>query len=158
MRSFHQVRKISGHCDSLKMRWVMLSLYRPAPWTKYCPQFASKMGTYVSRDFFLTTEFACTYVRKMYCEIFVRVIFRVIQLIPKTPMMGFVMGSHHGPLAARWCCRRRSHSHAKTTARRPPGRFVSDPSAAAVVVSPPPPAFVVTVSVTTAIRHCRHRF
>jgi hypothetical protein len=40
----------------------------------------------------------------------------------------------------------------------PPGRFVSDPSAAAVVVSPPPPAFVVTVSVTTAIRHCRHRF
>ena len=78
----------------------MVSLYRPAPWTKYCPQFASKMGTYVSRDFFLTTEFACTYVRKMYCEIFVPVIFRVIQLIPKTPMMGFVMGSHHGPLAA----------------------------------------------------------
>ena len=54
------------------------------------------MGTYVSRDFFLTTEFACTYVRKMYCEIFVQVIFRVIQLIPKTPMMGFVMGSRHG--------------------------------------------------------------
>jgi len=63
----------------------------------------AKMGTYVSCDFFLTTEFAFTYVRRMYCEIFVRVIFRVIQLIPKTLMMGFVMGSHHGPLAAaRW--------------------------------------------------------
>ncbi len=37
----------------------------------------------VSRDFFLTDEFACTYVRRMYCEIFVRVILRVIQLIPK---------------------------------------------------------------------------
>ena len=65
-------------------------------WTRFRPQFASKMGTYVSRNFFLTTEFACTYVRRMYCEIFVRVIFRVIQLIPKTPMMGFVIGSHHG--------------------------------------------------------------
>ena len=32
------------------------------------------MGTYVSRNFFLTTEFGCTYVRRMYCEIFVRVI------------------------------------------------------------------------------------
>ncbi len=32
----------------------------------------------------------------MYCEIFVGVIFGVIQLIPKTPMMGFVIGSHHG--------------------------------------------------------------
>jgi len=40
----------------------------------------------------------------------------------------------------------------------PPGRFVSDPSAAVIVVSPPLPAFVVTVSVTTAIRHCRHHF
>ena len=74
----------------------VISLYRPHLWTKFRPQFASKMGTYVSRDFFLTTEFACTYVRRMYCEIFVRVIFRVIQLIPKTPMMGFVIGSHHG--------------------------------------------------------------
>ena len=32
-------------------------------WTELCPKFASKiMGTYVSRDFFLTNEFACTYV------------------------------------------------------------------------------------------------
>jgi hypothetical protein len=54
------------------------------------------MGTYVSRDFFLTTEFMCTYVRRMHCEIFVQVILRVIQLIPKTPMMGFAMGSWHG--------------------------------------------------------------
>ena len=54
------------------------------------------MGTYVSHDFFLTTEFACTYVRRMYCEICIRVILRVIQLIPKTPMMAFVMGSWHG--------------------------------------------------------------
>jgi hypothetical protein len=110
------------------------------------------MGTYVSRDFFLTTEFACTYIRKMYCEIFVRVIFRVIQLIPKTPMMGFVMGSRHGPLAAIM------QSPPRQRRGVPPSRFVSDPSAAAVVVSPPPPAFVVTVSVTTAIHHCRHRF
>ena len=73
-----------------------LSLYRPAPWTKFCPRFAPKMGTYVSREFSLTTEFTRTYVRTMYCEIFVRVIFRVIQLIPKTPMMGFVIGSHDG--------------------------------------------------------------
>ena len=62
------------------------------------------MGTYVSRDIVLTTEFACTYVRRMYCEIFVRVIFRVIQLIPKTGHPWDVMGSHHGPLVvARWC-------------------------------------------------------
>jgi len=64
------------------------------------------MGTYVSRNFFLTTLLLNShvpYVRRMYCEIFVRVIFWVIQLIPKTPMMGFVMGSHHEPLAtARW--------------------------------------------------------
>ncbi len=75
------------------------------------------MGAYVSRDFFLTTEFACTYVLKMYCEILVRVIFRVIQLIPKTPMMRFVMGSHHGPLAA---ARRHRAVAAKTAAWHPP--------------------------------------
>jgi len=88
----------------------------------------------------------------MYCEIFVWVIFRVIQLIPKTPMMGFVMGSHHGPLAVI------VQSPPRQWRGVPPGRFVSDPSAAAIVMSPPPPAFVVTVSITTAIRHCRHRF
>jgi hypothetical protein len=61
------------------------------------------MGTYVSHDLFLTTEFACTYVRRMYCEILVRVIFRVIQLIPKTGHPWDVMGLHHGQLAAaRW--------------------------------------------------------
>ena len=72
------------------------SLYRPDLWTKFHPKLASKMGTYVSHDFFLTTEFACTYVCRMYCEIFVWVIFRVIQLILKPPMMGFVIGSHRG--------------------------------------------------------------
>ena len=44
-----------------------VSLYRPGLWTKFRPKFASKMGIYVSRDFFLTTEFARTYVRRMYC-------------------------------------------------------------------------------------------
>ena len=66
---------------------TLISLYRPGLWTKFRPKFASKMCTYVSHNFFLTTEFACTYVSMMYCEIFVRVILRVIQLIPKTPMM-----------------------------------------------------------------------
>ena len=46
----------------------IISLYRPAPWTKFCPRFAPKMGTYVSREFSLTTEFTRTYVRTMYCE------------------------------------------------------------------------------------------
>ncbi len=59
-------------------------------------ELGAAMGTFVSRNVFLTTEFACRYVRRMYCEIFVRVIFRVIQLIPKTLTMGFVNGSHHG--------------------------------------------------------------
>ena len=77
-----------------------ISLSATSLWTKFHPQFASKMGTYVSHNFFLTTEVACKYVRRMYCEKFVQVIFGVIQLIPKTLMKGFVMGSHHGLLAA----------------------------------------------------------
>ena len=50
-----------------KAQRFRLSLYRPALWTKFRPLFASKMGTYVSRNFFLTTEFAFTYVCRMYC-------------------------------------------------------------------------------------------
>ena len=75
--------RLANNRNGLVSIRTFLSLYRPAPWTKFCPQFASKMGTYVCRDFFHTTEFSCTYVHKIYCEIFVRVIFRVIQLIPK---------------------------------------------------------------------------
>ena len=45
-----------------------LSLYRPAPWTKFCPRFASKIGTFVSREVSLTAEFPCTYVCRLYCD------------------------------------------------------------------------------------------
>jgi hypothetical protein len=74
----------------------IVSLYRPAPWTKFCPRFAPKMGTYVSREFSLTTEFTRTYVRTMYCEISVQAKWREIQKSPKPPTMVFLMGSHRG--------------------------------------------------------------
>ena len=54
------------------------------------------MGTYVSREFSLTTEFTRTYVRTMYCEISVQAKWREIQKSPKPPTMVFLMGSHHG--------------------------------------------------------------
>jgi hypothetical protein len=79
-------------CDTHRILYLFIG----PVFGKFRPKLASKLGAYVSRDFFLTTEFACTYGSRMYCEIFVRVILRVIQLIPKTPMMGFVMGSWHG--------------------------------------------------------------
>jgi len=45
-----------------------LSLYGPAPWTECRPRFASKIGTYVSREVSLATEFPRTYVCRMYCD------------------------------------------------------------------------------------------
>ena len=45
-----------------------ISLYGPTPWTKFRPPYAPKMGTYVSREFSLDTEFTRTYVCTMYCK------------------------------------------------------------------------------------------
>ena len=45
-----------------------LSLYGPPPRTEFCPRFASKMGTYVSRKVSLATQFLCTYVCRMYWD------------------------------------------------------------------------------------------
>ena len=45
-----------------------LSLYGPAPWTEFRPQFASKIGTYVSCEVSFATEFPRTYVCRMYCD------------------------------------------------------------------------------------------
>ena len=50
------------------------------------PKFASKMGTYVSRNFFLTTEFACTYLRRQ-CQNHVRLPkWRESQTTPSWPL------------------------------------------------------------------------
>ena len=45
-----------------------VALYGPTPWTKFRPPYAPKMGTYVSREFSLDTEFTRTYVCTMYCK------------------------------------------------------------------------------------------
>jgi len=67
---FEEQAVLSASTNKLDLFYI--SLYRPAPWTIYCPQFASKMGTYVSRDFFLTTEFAV----RMYVRCTVKYLFR----------------------------------------------------------------------------------
>jgi hypothetical protein len=68
--------------------YMYLSLYRPKPWTEFCPRFASKMGTYVSRNVSLTTEFACTYLRKQYQNHVRSPKWREIQTTPETGLHG----------------------------------------------------------------------
>ena len=89
------------------------SLYWPKPWTKYCPQFACKMGTYISRNVSLTTEFARTYSCRQYQNHVRSPKWREIQKSPKTPRMGFLMGSHHD---ASLCRHRVHHIHVHTNA------------------------------------------
>jgi hypothetical protein len=66
----------------------IVSLYRPKPWTEFCPRFASKMGTYVSRNVSLTTEFACTYLRRQYQNHVRSPKWREIQTTPETGLHG----------------------------------------------------------------------
>jgi hypothetical protein len=79
----------------------IVSLYRPGLWTtkKFVQSLHLKM-TYVSCDFFLTTEFACAYVRRYSFGSFCG----SSNLSPKLVIHGCDgLSSHHGPLAAaRW--------------------------------------------------------
>ena len=86
-----------AHCN------IAISLYGPTPWTKFRPPFAPKMGTYVSREFSLDTEFTRTYLRRQYQNHVRSPKWRDSKTTPKTGHPWDVMGSHHGPLAAaRW--------------------------------------------------------
>ena len=49
-----------------------LSLYWPDLWTKFCPQFASKMSINVSCEVSLTSKFASTYIRRLYKDMSIR--------------------------------------------------------------------------------------
>ena len=79
---------------------MTVSLYQPAPWTKFCPQFASKMSTYVSCAVSLTTKFTHTYLRRQYQYHVGSPKWRESQTTPKTDHPWDVMASHHGSLAA----------------------------------------------------------